>query len=244
MSPSPWHSFDVDFNILCPSEIHQERSVHHCRYTTLTLYANLLIYDQHIGWLWRIMENQCCYFQRHLFQFCPRHRKFFSHQLPLLSFTTTSWLIVTYLWRSMLFLQRLWCDFVTNSCHCPFWRLLSCLWCIFDAQRCSFRRLRRNFFIDSHSYPFQRLLGWLSLILDLASFYTGGHSSGHAISLWSIHWRAPFYDYILQGCLPQPFKILSDGVFSACSLQVCERNPYTIILIIYNIQSTPWSPPN
>ena len=89
-----------------------------------------------------------------------------------------------------------------------------------------------DFFMDSHRYPFWRLLVWFSIITNLKSLFTDVHSSVHTNSLQCAHWCYPFSYYQLWICLPNSFTILYyRGIY------------LTIFLIAYYgcVKMTPYS---
>ena len=105
-----------------------------------------------------------------------------------------------------------------------------------------------QFIVRSRCCHFQRLLIWLSHILDLAIFFTNSHSSVHANSLRYVHWCDPFSNYRLRKFFPNLHTVMFyRGVYlnlSNCRIWGCERTPFTTTLLLNNIQYLPWDLPN
>ena len=101
----------------------------------------------------------------------------------------------------------------------------------------------------------------LSSTINLEIFFNDGHASGHTNSLRYVHWCAQFSNYILWVCFYNPFMIINcRGVyllfydyilqgylpnsFTISYNRGVKRIPYTIILLITNLQYPPQDPPN
>ena len=69
-----------------------------------------------------------------------------------------------------------------------------------------------------------------SWMIITQSFFANGHSSGHANSLQYVHWRTPFFEYRLKGCLPNHFSILDYRyVYLALFMIIASRGVYITI---------------